>query len=317
MADTTFPSASLLSPRGQGFVKLPDKPHASFTEDTLDKNPPINLSVIPNSEKKLKTRSPRGLQGINNFQSNQIYEAVSFLERTVGKERFSLATITTPNLTGLQLRRLWSHHAGITSEIKRAIVRRLKKCPYVLSEVLIVTELQTKRFKRTGLPYLHLHVLFQGRGAGKQWVISHSDIQAIADRAFKRHLKGQLSNPRAFKAGVDIESVQIGVAGYLSKKETKDKQTADNLIAAGFKDCIPSHWVCMTHGFRNISNLRTRLSGKASDFIYNLIEIGYQDAFEWLQPVHRERGAPSKGIWGYSYRLTSEWQERILWALNR
>lgn len=314
MAPTKSASTISISLRGQGFVNKPSKAHTDFTETAASVTPPpIYLTVVPILQKNLKTRSPKGLQGINNFQSNRVYEAVTAAQNLIGKDRLTFATITTPDLPGIKLRKLWSNHSTVIKEIKQAIVRLLKKHHPLTPEVLIVTELQTERFEATKLPYLHLHLLFQGRGLAKRWLVTHSDIQRIATRAFKKHV----DCIPGFKAGVELQSIHTSVAGYLAKKESKDRKVASSLIQAGFKDCVPHHWVSMTRALRTLANTRIPLDDWAMRIIQDGIAGKMPGMLSYCQKVHRDKDNPERGAWGHSFRLDDDWLRFLLTGESR
>lgn len=133
---------------------------------------PLGLSKLAKSE---KTKKPRGQKGITSHGRRTIRGGVTLLERTYGRDRLSFITLTLPPAIAEDLSGRWSH---VVDLMKRRLIysNELHELP---TEIIACTEVQEKRYERTGEVALHLHIVMVGRHSRGAWCYSPRQLEKM------------------------------------------------------------------------------------------------------------------------------------------
>lgn len=117
------------------------------------------------------SRGKYGSNGITKYGRRVVKNSALLLERKYGKKRLGFVTCTLPNFGATIQHRI----NGVWGEIVRRFYQKIKRqlakvnapCEYVG-----VTEIQEKRFRKTGVPVPHLHFVYLARPShsGRYWI---------------------------------------------------------------------------------------------------------------------------------------------------
>ncbi|WP_017291665.1 hypothetical protein [Leptolyngbya boryana] len=132
----------------------------------------LGLSKPAKSE---KTKKPRGQKGITSHGRRIIRGGVTLLERTYGRNRLSFITLTLPPAVAEDLSGRWAH---VVDLMKRRLIysNGLHGLP---TEIIACTEVQEKRYERTGEVALHLHIVMVGRHSRGAWCYSPRQLEKM------------------------------------------------------------------------------------------------------------------------------------------
>ena len=200
--------------------------------------PDMGLSPVHNFDKKKKPTRRYGLNGITGKGRRTIRNACYLLEEESDPRFLTFATVTVPAIKDDQMALVHLHWAKIVDayrrEIKRALV--MEKLP---GEVVGVSEIQTKRFAKDGLPVLHGHFVWVGRHRGSDWVIKPAVHDAIWERAIKTALPTLDAD---FSKSAQVTRVLKSAQKYLSKYMSKGTEVIKAAVDAGFEWWLPRQW---------------------------------------------------------------------------
>lgn len=128
--------------------------------------------AVPRSVKRY------GRNGITAYGARRVRNCCYELQARAPKQCVAFATATIPDLPFEVMARLHEKWHVVVDAYRRKITRRLKDNG-LSGDSVTVSEVQTKRYERTGIPVLHLHTVFVGRRPGQNWVISTKDHDRI------------------------------------------------------------------------------------------------------------------------------------------
>jgi hypothetical protein len=160
--------------------------------------------------------------------------------------------------------------AEMIRQYEQWLKRRLKR-EGLLEFIVGVTEVQEKRWRKTGKVGLHLHWAFQGRANRKSaWAIKPEEFQAAWLRIVSNVVGEQIES----KSATRIERVKKSIENYLAKYMSKGGEVIGDIIESGKREQLPAAWW-------NVSNALKRLIRNAikpiSDEAKNCLFEGRQD----------------------------------------
>jgi len=263
----------------------------------------LGLSQVPNSHKKVK----RGLKGISSYGAKVVRCAAQHLETRHTKECLSFTTVTVPDCTADTLRLVAAGWAECVRQFVQSLRRDLR-AQGLSGEVLTVTEVQSKRYASSGLPVLHLHLLFQGRIHRRAaWAISTERF----DELWARRLRPYFPNRRTFPASCNMKSVEKSAAGYMGKYMSKGRGAIAPLVEAGCADYLPSAWWNCTLTLRHtVLKMRIKLQSVA-ELLELLCCNGSPELFAWLRPIEIDVGNGTKIRIGWAGRIHPDWLSTV------
>lgn len=198
----------------------------------------LGLSYHQNSDKVSKKPARYGLKGISGKGKRRIRNACYQMTRAVGRRRLTFATVTLPDLSGREETILHQNWAKLIEYYVREVSRHLEK--YGLSgEIVGCTEIQPKRFLRTGKPYLHAHFVFVGKAKSGGWVLSTHKHDLIWSRAIANVLDKKLI---MYFSSCNLKEVKKNAAVYLAKYVSKGVKEIKLACDKGYEHWLPRQW---------------------------------------------------------------------------
>lgn len=270
-------------------------------------------------------RSPKGRKGFTRYGAKMVRSGCYLLQSVYGKRRLGFGTLTldsAPKVDGVAMPELLGLLCMAWSEIVRKTIQEIKRelerrgAP---SEVVAVTEDQSKRTKKVGfiVPHLHfVYVSWDGKSKGEdkkpQWYIPHAKMKEIFDRVCANELFKQLSNPELdieVSNRVNLQAVRKSAEGYLGKYMTKGaKDIKKYLEQDPNRQDIPSHWWHCTKGLRDAvkSLIKPVLPSLIEGILGNFSELIREKVIQYCRPIEIEFNGVKRTI-GYGFRLYPEY----------
>lgn len=219
----------------------------------------IGLSKVSNSQ-KFEENCPdvvrRGLKGITSYGSRMVRNSAFLLQKRFGGRKLSFVTCTIPGSPEMTLKvaRSWA-------EIVRRYYSQLRKalldnglCPVIVG----VTEIQPKRFARTGGMPLHLHLVFQGAIEDSRWVFTPNFFAELWSRVVGSVVPEMKS--QSFASSTNVQRVKKSAEGYLGKYISKGSGDIAELLekTPHLAEFLPSTWYNLTSEARNLVKQNTK-----------------------------------------------------------
>ncbi len=228
----------------------------------------LGLSIPVKSHKPPEpapTRERRG-QAFTAYGRRMVRSAAFWLERKWGRRNLSFLTVTVPSLPNRDTGKLGAEWGEVTRRYKQELERELKRQD-ITSEVLVVTEIQEKRYKETGLVVPHLHIVFRGRKSLRdKWAVSKERARELWENVLSAVLGFRVSAP----ASTRIEVVRKSVENYLSKYMSKGGKVVQDVIDSGQRHFLPTSWWGMTDSLRKrVKAACIQMSEDAADALYS------------------------------------------------
>lgn len=257
----------------------------------------LGLSPLPISDSTLKgnvieggngsvVRAVKGLKGITPYGGRMVRNAAHVLESEFGNARCVFATVTMPNLPIEQMCRIHQNWDKAVENYRLGI-RRALKCKGLSGELVTVSEIQVERYKKTGLPCLHLHSVFCGVTGSGKFAISTEDHDDIWLRALNTCLNIPLAK---VPTACNLQRVKKSASAYLGKYMSKGVKDIERIIADGFAGWLPKHWWNCTRSLARRVKQQTRCIDEFADWLNSVAELGSKDVWEWHRDVVIDMG---------------------------
>jgi hypothetical protein len=231
-------------------------------EFSLGLSKPVKTHKPP---KPPEIRERRG-QAFTSYGRRMVRSAAFWLEKTWGRQNLSFLTTTVPTLPNRDIGKLSAEWCEVTRRYKQELERELSR-KGITSEVLLVTEIQEKRFRETGLIAPHLHIVFRGRKSRyDNWAISKERARELWENVLSAIVGYRLNAP----ASTRIEKIKKSVENYLSKYMSKGGKVIEEIIADGRRHLLPTSWWGMTNTLRDtIKAGCKRIPQEMADILYD------------------------------------------------
>lgn len=243
---------------------------AEVTKDISDPEQaiPLGLSEVSNSHsvpEDSKERLRRGLGGITKHGQRMVKSAAYLLQQKYGAAQLSFLTCTIPGSPEetIEVAMAWS-------EIVRSFYQKLKRKlvgAHLSPGIVGVTEIQPKRFKRTGGMPLHLHIVFQGAPSDYCWAFAPRDftswwrdtVSAIVPQMAKY----------SFASATNVQKVKKSAAGYLGKYMSKGEADIKEIVdeCPEVVDALPHSWYNLTKEARSGVKSYTRYGPEVGEML--------------------------------------------------
>lgn len=232
----------------------------------------MGLSAVNKSHNPLYKRLPakrkrRGSNGISANGKRLVRSAIKEMEQTHGIGRLFVGTVTLPGQTVAELETVIQYWSSILKNFKTAIQRHLeaKGCP---TEGVYVTEIQPKRYQRTGQVCPHIHFVVVNRDYdGAQWALQRKDLDAI----WRTVLSNKLNRPIAVNAACNLEPCRKSAANEMGKYLSKGGDILKQIKLDGKIEQLPKTWL-------NISqSLKDRVKAKTKTYENKSVEIFFDN----------------------------------------
>ena len=200
---------------------------------------PQGLSEATNFLLPSKKRN-RLRAGLTAYARRSLRSAAVLLERQFGRSCLTFGTLTLPRLPasflGDRVTALWPKIVDSFLINFRRLLRKVS----LPEQVLLVSELQIRRWNKTGEHAWHLHFLSPGRSSKGAWRFSPSRLALLWGRVVSNAL-GINFDPSHWVAAVRLEVPRKAVVRYLSKYLSKGVSPSGE-EDSGETPKLPSYW---------------------------------------------------------------------------
>lgn len=264
----------------------------------------LGLSKVPNSH---KVRATRGSGGITSLGRKMLRNACTLLQRENQHFRLSFLTLTVPRCTMAEYAVVAENWSEITRQYQQYLRRRLA-AKGLTGELVTCSEIQEERYENTGVPCLHLHIVFRGKCLrGASWAVTPKDCA----KGWKRILSRFLPGARDWSACENLRMVRKSASAYLGKYMSKGAQAVQSLKDKGLVHMLPSAWWNCTLSLRK-RVLAAGASGyRIGDLLIKLIDNGHFDAFDYLAPIKLPVKKLVDGVWEQCGEYLVGWSGRL------
>lgn len=265
---------------------------------------------------RTKKRTKNGQKGMTPLARRSVRSTLVILEERRGLDCLSLATCTLPTSDLIELDLICRNFSNIIRVFKQKLERRLER--YGLAgEVVLVVEIQEKRYRAWGLVCPHLHLVFPGRRSRHDpWVITPAELREMWESVLEQVLNRSVDGTAATRIEAPRKSLKRELGKYLTKGGTLLK----DIIAAGKGDLLPSAWWGATESLRKEErDRRITLTGEIPRKLWQNLTAYKEAGLLWFTLVYREVVCVVSGVKreicvGVSGRFSHDW---VLPALIR
>lgn len=245
--------------------------------------------------------SRRGQRGMGRRSRHTARASIIGLDSLVPEGCMSFFTATCPEIDWQTDRSVCASWAKVVDNFVKRLRRLLEKAG-VPQNYVHVTEIQPKRWQKTGRPYLHLHLVFQGkRHKRDRWACSYAQLR----EAWIGALNSVVDDDPYYMAVCDVRPCDGSIARYLSKYLSKGSDIAHEVIQQGLNDWFPRQWWGCARGVVAERELLTYY-GRAEQAaaLFHHMQAGGNGMVEWLHPVVMEDSQGREYTIGYCFALT-------------
>lgn len=179
-----------------------------------------------------------GRKGITRSGARTVRQAAHLMQEKWGIGRLTFATVTVPNLPIDEMSIVHQCWNEVVERYRLLIRRELEKHD-LPTHVLSVSEIQEKRYKKSGVPVLHLHSVWVGREPYGGWGISTE----VHDEIWRKAISVAIPTVGvSFKSAANLQQVHSSAGGYLGKYMTKGTAVVRSMVEDGFEGWLPRQW---------------------------------------------------------------------------
>lgn len=267
-------------------------------EDARLSRASITLTKESNSHKPGRAR--RGSKGMSFRSSQRVRANAHTLESVYGRECLGFFTATIPGhdyQAVVRIQSQWSRVLKIFKQsVSRLIGRKNAKFNYVYA-----TEIQERRYRSSGFPYLHLHMVFVSkRKRSEGYLVTHTELR----RAWVSALNTVAGDDVFWNAITDLQPVKKSVVAYLGKYLSKGAGVTADVISSGLEKYLPSEWWGSSADTKRKTEARMiRASGEISQLIYDWLQNAPDEHFVWSHRIVLDDGRGWSVELGYCYEM--------------
>jgi hypothetical protein len=238
--------------------------------------PPMGLSNLRKNHKP-----DRGHNGITSHGRRTVRQGAFLLEERIGKSDLSFLTCTLPGATLDECRTANENWGEIMRRFLQELKRELERKnldPWIIG----CTEIQPKRFARTGQPWPHCHLVFPGRD-GKNWAIRPARINLLWARCCKAVIGGGLGDYLA-STRIEVIKTKKSVGQYLGKYMSKGGEEINAMRERIADWPIPKAWHHCTHTLNQyIRGSIATLTPKSAAWLFKIFQTKYPGSKVWSE----------------------------------
>lgn len=238
----------------------------------------LGLSMPVKSHKPPQSASVRERSGKpqTTYSKRMVRNCIAKLERSHGKHNLAFATYTLPDLPAHDLENLSAKSGVIANRLCQEIKRNQERAG-IKSEIVWIVEIQQERLKRTGIPVIHFHVVFQSRKSRyHSYAISKEQNTRIWNRIVSNALGYEIEMPSA----ANIQQIKKSAENYMSKYMSKSSKVAVDIVDKQEAKLLPKNWWGATFSLRNWVKQNTKL---LADSAKELIKSQYKSSINNLK----------------------------------
>jgi hypothetical protein len=238
----------------------------------------MGLSNVCNFDKKEKSLPRYGLKGITSKGRRIIRNACYLLEKEVDKRFLTFATVTLPELPYEQMVAVHASWHKVVDAYRREIRRELVNCG-LSGEMIGVSEIQPKRWEKTGMPVLHCHFVWHGRKRGENWAIA----TAKHDEIWRRAVTTVIANMDAdFSSAANLQPVRKSAENYLSKYMSKGGAAIAEVVSSGLSDLLPRQWWSCSRSLSRRIAKQLRIFSRGTQWLVDRAHMVDGDFFDYF-----------------------------------
>lgn len=246
----------------------------------------LKRDIIEGVQRVTKPRAAKGSTGITSYGKRMVRNSAYLLEQLGGKARCIFATCTVPPLPVEQMRILHEGWGKVVEYYRLGIRRALQK-QGLSGETVTVTEIQEKRYEKTGLPVSHIHSVFIGVTTIGRYAISTEDH----DRIWHLALSSVIDIERDECAtACNLQRVKKSASGYMAKYLTKGSVAVKAAMDDGFAGWLPKHWWNCSRSLMRRVKSQTRDISPLADWLNSVADIDGQNVWKWHRDVVLDMG---------------------------
>lgn len=261
----------------------------------------ITLTKVSNSHKPPRAR--RGAKGMSHRASQKVKASAHCLEEKYGRECLGFFTATVPGHDHAAVLRVHEDWSRVLKNFKQSVARLLNGRGAAL-EYCYATEVQERRYRSSGFPYLHLHFVFVSRKSPKsRYFISHSELREAWVSALNSVVDGQ----PFWNAITDLQPVKKSVVNYLGKYLSKGVSVTKDVIDSGLERYLPSEWWGSAMALKRL--VREKMicdSGDISDLVWTWLKNSPEEHFNWHHKIVIRDETGWEVELGYCYEMKKE-----------
>lgn len=255
----------------------------------------MGLSHVTNSDKELaaaaveggrgtKTVKRYGLRGITTYGARRVRCGCHLLQKRYHRSRLVFATCTVPDLPIEQMKLLHERWGVVVETYRRKITRALRD-NHLPGELVSVSEIQEKRYERSGVPVLHLHSVYCGKRGGRNWAI---DIETH-DQFWKDSVCSVLGDYSIdFAKACRLETVRKNAERYLGKYMSKGAKVVGLLAKNGFSGWVPKQWWGISRSLGAAIDQETRDISDFAEWLNDAANGERTDLVMWHRDIFLE-----------------------------
>ena len=242
-----------------------------------------------------------GRNGITRPGARTVRQAAYLMQKKWGKGRLTFATVTVPDLPEEKMGVVHEKWNEIVERYRLLVRRQLEK-DGLPAYVLSVSEVQEKRYEKTGWPVLHLHSIWVGRMPYGGWSISTKMHDSIWRKAMSVAIP---TVGVSFKSAANLKVVESSASGYLGKYMSKGTAVVRSMIEDGFEGWLPRQWWNASRKLTRWVKRETVQSGEFGEFLMAAASGDDKSIWEFSGHVQIDIG-DKQGYWLATYgRLNS------------
>lgn len=247
-----------------------------------------------------RTRS--GLKGISRFGARMVRNGAYLIACRAPKERLTFATVTIPNLPYDLVARIHKAWPKVVELYRLSLSRELVRAGLPPDSVS-VSEIQEKRYRSTGFPYLHIHTVFVGKLPYHDWAVSTERHDEIWKNALSAAI-GQELPP--LPAACQLKSVRKSAEAYLGKYMSKGGPVVREAVERGFGPLLPRQWWNMSRPLRREIDRQTVRPNDLAQFLFESATGSPGSVWKWFRSVEVESPAGGSVVVARYGRLTPD-----------
>lgn len=262
---------------------LPPKavPMGSSSQKNFDK---LKGGSVPEGAGGPQVVTRYGRNGITAYGARRVRNCCHELQSRAPKNCVAFATVTVPELPFEMMACLHEKWDEVVDTYRRKLRRKLRD-DGLCGESVTVSEIQSKRYERTGIPVLHLHSVFVGRRPGKDWAISTKDHDEMWHSTLVIVLGKDIPE---LSSACNIQRVRKSAEGYLGKYMTKGTKVVRELCEKGFVGWLPKQWWAANRGLCQAVDNKTRFVPDFAEWLNHIADVKGADVWTWHKDVSIE-----------------------------
>lgn len=232
-----------------------------------------------------------GQKGISANGKRTVKNCAVIMEKEYGIRRLGFVTATLPNLSKEQMYCVTSNWRELVRLFFQRVRRRLLKLG-LPDDIIAVTEIQEKRYRkyRQVAPHIHFLYVFKKRSHESGYAISANEFRLWWCEAINNVLRANKLPLVLYEqclASVDCQVVKKSASGYLAKYMSKGGEIVKDIVEEGRGDELPKQWWSSTKALkkRYKSAIITLDSAFCSFVFYNLGDCLADNWFSWVSYV--------------------------------